>query len=215
MVWTPMGYQHIREWLDEELRRREQEDKKTEGPGWWRAFDDLGNFLAEEWTQEKRFAVFVFESGRNPCVIPLYEWRKSPQGMRDKIADKRIYRNYNAMGFGSSEPGFVAIKRDLRLDMEPDAPELPTQATELPPITKSTPISGRMLAEFMDELNRQFAGKIAPSLKAIDDAGRDRFREQWRKDFRDQRNATDPKTGDPLYPNLYCTIPGKRRGRRS
>jgi hypothetical protein len=209
-AWTPKGFQHIREWLDDELQRRGH--KVEDDPAWARAFDDLADFLAEDWTQAERFALFVCEDGSEPYVVPLREWRKSPPAERAKLAETRTGIVSTAGGVWHIDDGYVAIREDLRLDMKPsDQSSVASRTTATSNVTNTTPITEKPLKEFLTKLDREYAGKPAPSLKAIDDAGRAQFGKRWRKTNRDRRNDTDLTTGAQVYPNLYCTTRGKRR----
>lgn len=105
MAWIPDGYVHIRRWLEDEVERR----SKTWFDGHRRAFNDLADFMAQEWTVGERFALHVYDSGFEPDVIPLWRWRQAPN-RRSELALRR---------FGDSNSiGYVAIWRNLRLDMK-------------------------------------------------------------------------------------------------
>jgi hypothetical protein len=216
MAWTPRGYIHVRQWADAEVKRRGQEDTNA---NWSRAFDDLANYLADEDDpEESQNALFVFESGGEPHPVPLHEWRQKPD-KRGELLNSRVYRNYNVMGFGSGEFGRIVIREALRItdiiDIEPDA----VGASELLPAPPSVPavstagrgaVSHDDLHAFLTDLDREFQGKTPPSLDTIGKRGVAQFgKAKWRKNNRDQRNAVDEK-GDPRYPNLFCTTPGKR-----
>lgn len=212
MTWIPRDYIRLREWLTEEVKRRGVDDTNA---NWSRAFDDLAEYLAnEDDPEETRSALFIFESGREPHPMPLYEWRKAPD-KRAELTHHRVYRNYNVMGFGSGEFGCVAIRKRLRLtdiiDIEPDQPAPPLQQLIVtPPSDARGNLSAADLDSFLSDLNHQYGGgQKKPTIRDIDRLGREKFGQKWRKGYRERRNEMDAN-GNPKYPNLYCTTPGRQ-----
>jgi hypothetical protein len=207
MTWTPKGYIHVREWLDEEVRRRGEE---LNNASWSRAFDDLAGFLADQDDpEESQSALFMFESGRTPHPIPLFEWRKRPD-QRGELSRRRVYRNYNVMGSGSGEFGFVAIRLDLRLtDTIPTVTDAKPALPAPPSLVDTRKITPNVLAEFLTDLNKQYEGQTKPTLEEIADKGRTKFEGKWRKGLENKKNAEGPD-GRPLYPNLHNTKSGPR-----
>jgi hypothetical protein len=78
---------------------------------------------------------------------------------------------------------------------------------------KARSVPDRDIRNFLAELDREYEGKPAPSIRAIREAGEAKFgKERWRKRFANKRNDHLPN-GSKLYPNLYSIKSGPRSPR--
>jgi hypothetical protein len=194
-IWIPKDFQHIREWLSDEVARRGQQNELGSG-ALWQAIDDLGNYLAEDESENIGVAIFCAESGREPKPVPLHEWRSRES--RIEITRERVYRNLNAWTSYGSEWVCVAVRRTFRL---PDAGQSEVKA--------ATQLAPAEVERFLKELNAEYEGKTAPRHGEIDRLGRTRYGARWRKKFADERNLLDASDGK-VYPNLYSNKSGPR-----